>query len=70
MARSILLDFESSTSLEEVACEFGDQLKYVAGRPDGFVAWAAGYSDPAVDALRQAATRWFGGSSGNKLVSV
>jgi 2-polyprenyl-6-methoxyphenol hydroxylase-like FAD-dependent oxidoreductase len=76
--QGILLDFESSTRLEEVAHEFGGQLKYVAGRakaqaglravlvrPDGFVAWATDHDAPVVDELRRAAAQWFGGSSGN-----
>jgi 2-polyprenyl-6-methoxyphenol hydroxylase-like FAD-dependent oxidoreductase len=74
--RGILLDFEHSVALEEVAREFGSQLKYVVGhakeqvglravliRPDGFVAWATDHDDPAVSELRQAAAQWFVGEA-------
>jgi len=77
--RGILLDFEGSNSLEEVAREFGSQLNYVAGqakeqaglravliRPDGFVAWATDHDAPAVEELRQAAARWFGKTEGSR----
>ena len=50
----MLLDFDSNASLQALASEYGDQLKYRSGpakqrlglsaaliRPDGFVAWAA-----------------------------
>jgi 2-polyprenyl-6-methoxyphenol hydroxylase-like FAD-dependent oxidoreductase len=72
----VLLDFEGSNNLEEAAREFGGQLNYVAGRakeqaglcavlirPDGFVAWATDHANFAVDELRQAAARWFGGKN-------
>ncbi|MCA8830919.1 FAD-dependent oxidoreductase [Hymenobacter pini] len=73
--RGMLLDFGNHNFLPALASEYGSQLKYVAAqaqqqlglqallvRPDGFVAWAAS-EEPDVQALRQAAARWFGGQS-------
>ena len=67
----ILLDFDRNTALAALASDYGDQMKYVAGRakdqlgvsavlirPDGFVAWVSD-NDPTYGELRQAAARWF-----------
>src|ERR1700735_157707 len=52
--RGMLLDFHRHASLETVASEYGDRIKFVSGpakeqlglttvliRPDGFIAWAS-----------------------------
>ncbi len=69
--RGVLLDFEGSASLQTLATDYGDRLKYLSGqareqlglsaaliRPDGFVAWASD-SKPEQQSLRQAADLWF-----------
>jgi 2-polyprenyl-6-methoxyphenol hydroxylase-like FAD-dependent oxidoreductase len=69
--RGLLLDFGRNASLKILAGEYGDQIKYIAGRakeqsglsallirPDGYVAWACD-SEPDEQLTRQAATRWF-----------
>jgi len=69
--KGILLDFDSNPSLKKLAGEFGNQLKYIAGRakdqlgvnavlirPDGIVAWVA-ENNPDYSELRKAAARWF-----------
>ena len=69
--RGILLDFDVNASLETLASEYGDQIKYVSGqakeqlglsavliRPDGFVVWASD-SEPNEQSIRQAAAHWF-----------
>jgi hypothetical protein len=76
--RGILLDFEGSPSLRALTSEYGDQLKYVAGRakeqlglsallirPDGFVAWASN-KEPNERSIRQSAALWFTGSRTKK----
>jgi hypothetical protein len=68
----LLLEFDSSASLEAVAKRWGDRIVRVAGkrtdelglaaalvRPDGVVSWAA-ETVPDVGAFALAATRWFG----------
>jgi 2-polyprenyl-6-methoxyphenol hydroxylase-like FAD-dependent oxidoreductase len=69
--RGILLDFDGDASLEKLASEYGDLLKYFSGRakeqlglsavlirPDGFVAWACD-SKPKEQFVRQATNHWF-----------
>lgn len=69
--RGILLDFESSASLEAWVSDYGSRLKYVSGRakdqlglsallirPDGFVAWATDHA-PNSNEFQRAAARWF-----------
>ncbi|CAN7685069.1 FAD-dependent monooxygenase [Duganella sp. LjRoot269] len=69
--RGMLLDFVSNAALKTLAAEYGDRMKYVAGRakdqcglsaalirPDGFVVWASGQQPHLADAGRTAA-RWF-----------
>jgi 2-polyprenyl-6-methoxyphenol hydroxylase-like FAD-dependent oxidoreductase len=69
--KGMLLDFDGNVSLEALAREYGDQLKYVSGqakeqlglravlvRPDGFVAWASD-CEPKEQSIRQAADLWF-----------
>jgi hypothetical protein len=69
--QGILLDFDGNASLETLASEYGDRMKYVSGRakeqlglsaaqirPDGFVAWASD-NDPDCSELQKAAARWF-----------
>lgn len=69
--QGVLLDFEGDKSLQALACDYPDQIKYVAGpaknqlglravllRPDGFVAWATDHMPDPAEA-RQAAARWF-----------
>lgn len=67
----ILLDFNSTPSLQMLASEYPDLLKYVHGpakdqlgvsvvliRPDGYIVWATdGEADES--AIRQALARWF-----------
>ncbi|MDR6570358.1 FAD-dependent monooxygenase [Chitinophaga ginsengisegetis] len=69
--QGMLLNFAVNPSLEALASEYGDQIRYVAGRakeqlglsavlvrPDGIIAWA---SDNGLDynELQKAAGRWF-----------
>jgi 2-polyprenyl-6-methoxyphenol hydroxylase-like FAD-dependent oxidoreductase len=67
----ILLDFDTDSSLETLASEYGDQMKYVSGRakeqlglsavlvrPDGFIAWASD-GESNEQSIRQAVARWF-----------
>jgi 2-polyprenyl-6-methoxyphenol hydroxylase-like FAD-dependent oxidoreductase len=69
--KGMLLDFNDNASLKTLASEYGDQLKYVFGRPkerlglgtllirpDGFVAWASD-GEPSEQSIRQAADLWF-----------
>jgi 2-polyprenyl-6-methoxyphenol hydroxylase-like FAD-dependent oxidoreductase len=69
--RGVLLDFHGNASLETVAGEYGDRIKYLLGRtkqqpglsavlirPDGIIAWASG-NDLDSSELRRAAARWF-----------
>ena len=69
--QGILLDFGKNASLETLASDYGDRLKYVSGRaenqlglsaglirPDGIIAWAAD-NDPDFGELQRAAARWF-----------
>jgi 2-polyprenyl-6-methoxyphenol hydroxylase-like FAD-dependent oxidoreductase len=66
----ILLDFNGSTSIKNLAGEYG--VRYISGaakeqlglsaalvRPDGIIAWASD-NDPDYSELQQAADRWFG----------
>ena len=66
----ILLDFESHASLQTLAREYGDRMRYVSGRakeqfgvraalvrPDGMIAWASD-NDPDCGELQNAAARW------------
>ena len=70
--RGMLLDFNSHASLESLANEYGDRIKFVSGRakeqlglsavlirPDGFIAWASD-NEPDEQSIRQAASLWFG----------
>jgi hypothetical protein len=70
--RGLLLDFNRNASLEALASEYGDRIKFVSGlakeqlglstlliRPDGFVAWACD-NGPDEQSIRKAAARWFG----------
>jgi hypothetical protein len=67
----ILLDFEANTSLESLASEYGDRVRYISGtasnrfalsavliRPDGIIAWASD-QPPDGGELRRAVERWF-----------
>ncbi|MGC2398796.1 MAG: FAD-dependent monooxygenase [Acidobacteriaceae bacterium] len=76
--RGILLDFELNASLESVAREYGNGIKYVVGhakeqfglsavliRPDGIIAWAS-EDNPDCSELQKAAARWFACSQGIK----
>jgi hypothetical protein len=69
--QGILLDFDLNASLKRLASEYGDQMKYVSGRPkeqlglsavlirpDGIIAWASD-KDPDGSELQKAAARWF-----------
>jgi 2-polyprenyl-6-methoxyphenol hydroxylase-like FAD-dependent oxidoreductase len=69
--QGVLLDFESDAALKTLAAEYGDRMKYVAGRakepsglgaalirPDGFVVWASGRQPDPAHARRVAAS-WF-----------
>jgi 2-polyprenyl-6-methoxyphenol hydroxylase-like FAD-dependent oxidoreductase len=68
--QGILLDFGWNASLEALAREYGDRIKYVSGpakeqfglstvliRPDGMIAWASD-NDPDCSELQKAAARW------------
>jgi 2-polyprenyl-6-methoxyphenol hydroxylase-like FAD-dependent oxidoreductase len=68
----LLLDFGSDKPLAALADRWSDRVAYVAGdakdrmglsavlvRPDGFVAWASDTA-PDLEAVAQAASRWFG----------
>jgi 2-polyprenyl-6-methoxyphenol hydroxylase-like FAD-dependent oxidoreductase len=70
--RGMLLDFHRHASLETVASEYGDRIKFVSGpakeqlglttvliRPDGFIAWASD-NEPDEPSIRQAISLWFG----------
>jgi 2-polyprenyl-6-methoxyphenol hydroxylase-like FAD-dependent oxidoreductase len=70
--RGILLDFNRNASLEALASEYGDRIKFVSGRateqlglttvlirPDGFVA-SASDNVPDEKSLRGAVALWFG----------
>lgn len=69
--QGILLDFDMNASLETLASEYGDRMKYVSGRakeqlglsavlirPDGIIAWAS-ESEPNGKSIRQAVALWF-----------
>ena len=69
--RGILLDFDRNASLQTLASEYGDRMKYVSGRakeqlglsaalirPDGMIAWASN-SEPDEQSMRQAVALWF-----------
>jgi len=71
----LLLDFTASDTLQSIASEHGEHIKYVAGkakeqlglsavlvRPDGIVAWAAD-SEADEKAVRQAAAAWWSQSA-------
>ncbi|MBN8884967.1 MAG: FAD-dependent monooxygenase [Rudaea sp.] len=68
----LLLDFDSRSSLAELAARWPARIRYVGAdakqrlglsavlvRPDGFVAWACDEA-PNLDEAAQAAARWFG----------
>ena len=70
--QGILLDFNKKASLETLASEYGDRIKFVSSpakeslglstvviRPDGFVAWASDH-EPDEQSIRQAVALWFG----------
>jgi hypothetical protein len=69
--RGTLLDFDGNPSLETLASEYGDQVRYASRqvaerlglsaaliRPDGIVAWASD-EDPNRGELQKEADRWF-----------
>ncbi len=69
--KGILLDFDNNTSLETLAGEYGDRIKYISGspkdrlglsalliRPDGIIAWASD-NNPDYNQLQKAVGRWF-----------
>ena len=69
--KAIMVDFEDSDPMRNLASEFGDRMEFIAGRaneqlglsailirPDGFVAWASD-GGPNESSMRQAAGRWF-----------
>lgn len=69
--RALLIDWEGSDPLRQLARPYGNQVSYAAGhasgglglrallvRPDGFVAWASDLSSDAATAARFLA-RWF-----------
>jgi 2-polyprenyl-6-methoxyphenol hydroxylase-like FAD-dependent oxidoreductase len=69
--QGILLDFVKNASLETLAGEYGDRIKYISGspkdrldvsavliRPDGIIVWAAA-GDPDCSELQKVAARWF-----------
>jgi hypothetical protein len=69
--QGILLDFVGNASLETLASEYGDRIKYALARakeqlglsaalirPDGIVAWASD-NDPDCSELQKAAARWW-----------
>lgn len=69
--QGILLDFDMNASLETLASEYSDRIRYISGsvknrlgvsavliRPDGIIAWASD-SDPDCNEFQQAAARWF-----------
>ena len=70
--QGMLLDFNRNASLETLASEHGDRIKFVSGRgkeqlglstvlirPDGYIAWASD-NEPDDQSIRQAVARWFG----------
>ena len=70
--QGLLLAFNRNASLEILASEYGDRIKYVSGRakeqlglrtvlirPDGFIAWASD-NEPDEPSIRQAVALWFG----------
>jgi 2-polyprenyl-6-methoxyphenol hydroxylase-like FAD-dependent oxidoreductase len=73
----LLLDFGKHPSLQTLADQYGDRIKYVSGpakeqagvcalliRPDGIVAWATDHA-PDAGELSQTAARWFVSNSKN-----
>jgi 2-polyprenyl-6-methoxyphenol hydroxylase-like FAD-dependent oxidoreductase len=69
--QGILLDFDLNASLKRLASEYGDQMKYVSGRPkeqlglsavlirpDGIIAWASD-GEPNEQSIRQPVALWF-----------
>lgn len=73
--QGMLLDFEANASLQTLASQYNNQMKYVSGwakdqlglsamlvRPDGFVAWACDQHPDFAEAKRVAAT-WFAQNS-------
>jgi 2-polyprenyl-6-methoxyphenol hydroxylase-like FAD-dependent oxidoreductase len=69
--QGILLDFEGTSSLEALASDYGNQMRYVTSRakdqlglsavlirPDGVVAWASDHGQVG-DELQRAAASWF-----------
>ena len=76
--QGLLLDFEMNASLQSLASEYGDRIKYISGcpkdrlavsavltRPDGIIAWASD-NTPDCRELQKAAARWFVCDSGTK----
>ena len=68
---AMLLDFGSNASLKAVASEYGDRIKYAAGRakeqfglsaalvrPDGMIVWVS-ENDPDDSELQDAAAHWW-----------
>jgi hypothetical protein len=73
--QGVLLDFDTNASLQTLAAELGNQVKYVSGRakeqlglsavlirPDGIIAWASD-NTPDDNELQKAMARWFVDSS-------
>jgi 2-polyprenyl-6-methoxyphenol hydroxylase-like FAD-dependent oxidoreductase len=72
--RGVLLDFDTNASLQTLAGELSNQVKYISGRakeqlglsavlirPDGIIAWASD-NTPDFSELQKAVARWFAGN--------
>jgi hypothetical protein len=70
--RGMMLHFNGNDSMEALASEYGDRIKFISGRakeqlglnsalvrPDGFVAWASD-GEPDESSVKAALRRWFG----------
>jgi 2-polyprenyl-6-methoxyphenol hydroxylase-like FAD-dependent oxidoreductase len=77
--KGLLLDFDAAAPLEALAGRWGGRITYVGNdvthrlglsallvRPDGIVAWACNDA-PNLSEAAEAASRWFGEPSGNKV---
>lgn len=69
--KGVLLDPDKNASLETLASEYGDSVRYITGsvkerlgvsalliRPDGIIAWASD-KDPDCNEFQRAVARWF-----------
>lgn len=74
--QGILLDFDRNPSLQLLADEYGQRIRYISAsakeqfglsaaliRPDGIIAWATD-GEPDASALQKAADQWFAGNVG------